>query len=513
MLVLDPTHSRVARQRAYRRWIRAAETRGPAALRDTQRTLARRDLFYLLTELLERRDLDHDWLYARCHEVQAAPDGHLDLWAREHGKTSIISFGKTIQDIVADPEITVGIFSHTRRSAKAILRQIRRELERNEALKALFDDVLWDKPRRQAPQWSDEDGIVVRRRANPKEATVEAWGLIDGLPTGKHFRLRIYDDVIDKRAVTTPEMIRKVTEMWELSQALGTRGGLERYIGTRYHARDTYHEMLARGAVRPRIHPATRDGTVEGEPVLMSRAELDQRRRSWGPFTFSAQMLQNPTADTKQGFQAAWLRHYDGVVEGAGMNTYLLVDPASAKKRESDYTAMAVIGLAADGNYYLLDAVRDRLNLGERADALFALHRRWRPRGVGYERYGQQCDIEHIEGRQAAETYRFAITPLGGALSKPDRIKRLVPLFEQGRIYLPDRLIKTDWEGRAVDLVQAFVEEEYKPFPVALHDDLLDALSRILDEALGAVWPKAKPDDDRYARRRATRRRGSWMSA
>jgi predicted phage terminase large subunit-like protein len=225
-------------------------------------------------------------------------------------------------------------------------------------------------------------------------------------------------------------------------------------------------------------------------------------------------MLQNPTADTKQGFQVAWLRHYDGGAgDGAGMNKYLLVDPASAKKRESDYTAMAVVGLAADGNYYLLDAVRDRLNLGERADALFALHRRWQPRSVGYERYGQQCDIEHVEARQAAETYRFAITPLGGALSKPDRIKRLVPLFEQGRVYLPDRLIKTDYEGHAVDLVQAFIEEEYKPFPVALHDDLLDALSRILDEALGAVWAKAKPDDERYARRRATRRRGSWMSA
>jgi len=293
------------------------------------------------------------------------------------------------------------------------------------------------------------------------------------------------------------------------------RGGAARYIGTRYHFSDTYGEIIRRGAARPRIHPATEDGTVDGEPVLMSRAELAERRRDWGPFTFSAQMLQNPAADTKQGFQTAWLRRYDGAGDGAGLNRYILVDPASEKKRSSDYTAMVVVGLGADGNYLLLDAVRDRLNLGERADALFALHRRWKPRGVGYEKYGQQCDIEHIEARQAAETYRFAITPLGGALSKPDRIKRLVPLFEQGRIYLPDSVIKTDYEGRAVDLMQAFIEEEYKPFPVALHDDLLDALSRILDEALGAVWPKGAPTppDDRYARRRAARRRGSWMSA
>ncbi len=196
------------------------------------------------------------------------------------------------------------------------------------------------------------------------------------------------------------------------------------------------------------------------------------------------------------------------------MNKYLVVDPASEKKKGSDYTAMWVIGLAEDQNYYLLDAVRDRLNLRERGDALFALHRRWQPLGVGYEKYGAQCDIEHLEERQRDESYRFDITPLGGSLSKPDRIKRLVPLFEQGRIYLPDRLTKTDYDGRPVDLVQAFIEEEYKPFPVALHDDMLDALARILDEPLGAVWPKpALAADDRYARRRATRVRGSWMSA
>ena len=45
-----------------------------------------------------------------------------------------------------------------------------------------------------------------------------------------------------------------------------------------------------------------------------------------------------------------------------GLSRYILVDPASEKKKDNDYTAMVVIGLGADDNYYILDIVRDRLN-------------------------------------------------------------------------------------------------------------------------------------------------------
>lgn len=455
------------------------------------RNLCQTDLFFLLRYGCNRADLEHEWLFARCREVQASPDGHLDLWAREHGKSSLLSFGLSIFDILNDPEVTIGIFSHTRPIAKGFLRQIKREFEGNAKLKEWFPDILWDNPQKQAPKWSEDDGIVVKRVGNPKESSVEAWGLVDGQPTGKHFKVRVYDDVVVPSSVTSPEMIAKTTEAWELSDNLGCEGGVFRVAGTRYHFNDTYGEMLRRQVMRARIYPATSDGTETGEPVLMSKATLTEKRRIQGPYTFHCQMLLSPRGDETQGFKREWLTWLQGKVNVQGLNRYIVVDPASEKKRSSDWTSMWVIGLGRDKNYVVLDAIRDRLNLAQRAETLFDLHQKWEAVGVGYERYGLQADIQHIQYLQAERNYRFKITELAGQTSKADRIKRLMPLFEQARIHLPRSIHKTIYDGTTVNLIDVFIEEEYMAFPVGTHDDMLDALARIVDPDFSVHWPKS----------------------
>lgn len=460
--------------------------------KEAQRSLCREDLFFLFTMGCKRKDANHDWLYDRCREVEAAPDGYLDLWAREHYKSSLITFAKSIQDILKDPEVTIGIFSHTRPIAKAFLGQIKTEFEQNTFLKNLFPDILYEDPRKQAIKWSLDSGLRVKRKTNPKEETIEAWGLVDGQPTSKHFNTLVYDDVVTRESVTTAEQIKKTTEAWELSLNLGAQGGRKRYIGTRYHLHDTYHTMMERGSVIPRVKPATHDGTMEGNPVFLSQELLMEKRRDFGPYTFGAQMLQNPVADKAMAFKKEWLKYYEKLGDVSKWNKYIIVDPAGEKKKKSDYTAMWVIGLAPDGNYYVLDAIRDRINLTQRTQKLFELHRKHKPKGVGYEKYGKDSDIEHIKYVMEQENYRFNITELGGILGKPDRIQKLIPIFEQGRIYLPKFLNFVNQEGRAIDFVKVFLEDEYLAYPIVVHDDMLDCLARIVDPALNAVFPQAQ---------------------
>jgi phage terminase large subunit-like protein len=493
-------NSREEAKAVYRQLLTAARAEGPEQERNMMRYLTLNDLWFLLVYVCDRKDMDRDWLFDRCREVQAAPDGYLDLWGREHYKSTIITFGLTIQNVLSDPELVAGIFSCTRDIAKGFLRQIKREFEENQKLKDLFPDILWANPRHEAPKWNEDDGLILKRKTNPKESTIEAWGLIDHQPTSRHFSLMVYDDVVTEDS-TTETLLPKIRKAWELSRALGAEGGRTRYIGTRYHFGDCYATIIDRKSAIPRVYAATDNGLPEGNPVLFSPAYLAEKRRDMGPYVFACQMLQNPVADEAQGFRLDWVEYWNPSMVGdadrvpwEGWNLYLVVDPSGEKKKTSDYSVFEVVGLAPDRNYYTITTVRDRMNLRERADMLISLHRTYNPKAVGYEKYGMQADIEYIKERQDIENYHFQIIPLGGQMPKNDRIRRLVPYFEQHRWFLPLRIPYVDRERRSHDLTHEFVNEEFLAFPVGVHDDMLDCKARILDPDLGATFPKIRPE-------------------
>jgi predicted phage terminase large subunit-like protein len=252
-------------------------------------------------------------------------------------------------------------------------------------------------------------------------------------------------------------------------------------------------------------------------PERYPEPELQRIRRMIGPREWSALYMQSPVPGGGGEFRRTWIKHYLGLPQdvGEGHNKYILCDPAGEQRKDNDYTSIWVVGLAPDQNYYLLDAVRDRLNLTERGKAIMRLHRKWKPMDVRYERYGMMADIQYIMDLQERENYRFSVTEVAGRLKKEDRIRRLVPLFEQGKVYLPQNLFYTDSENVPHDLVTEFVEKEFCAFPAGLHDDMLDSLSRIAEPDLPLVWPLPTEDPerkgDRYSRRKE-RSLGAWAA-
>lgn len=401
-----------------------------------QALLAANDRFFLFSHLMHRQDGIHPWIFDRCREVESKPDGCLDLWARYHYKSSLITFAGTIQEIIRDPEITICIFSFNAPIAHKFLKQIKGELERNEDLKQACPDVFWMNPKTDSPNWSIGGGLTVIRKGNPKEATLEAHGL-DSQPTSKHFQLLIYNDVVTPKNVTNSEQVAKTTQNWELSDNLGVGEGTRKWHeGTRYDLADTYAELIERNIFgqNVRLYPATHNGRLDGKPVFFSQTHWDQVKKTQKR-TVAAQMLQNPAAGGQQMFEMEWLQSYE--IRPGRLNVYITVDPASSMKKESDRTAMTVIGVDERGNKWFLDGFCHKMSLSERWTNLLSLHKKWSNMPsveiieVGYEKYGMQSDIEAMTQRMIDFNYAFPIKelnwPRSGEHSKKDRVGRLQP--------------------------------------------------------------------------------------
>jgi len=485
----------------------------------------------------------HQWLLDRCRDAQFDHANVLDIWARYHCKSTIKTLSLTIFQLINNPNETIGIFSITKTVAEGFLRQIKTELETNELLKTLYPDVFFWEPAKECSHWTVNNGFNVKRTINSNTSSVEALGLVDSNYASKRFSRQKFDDAVTEASVTTPEMTEKTTQGWELAMNTGMPGTIREYTGTFYAYGDTYHEMVKRG-IRLRLFPCfeladdcefqpvtglpLKMHYLEDKPVLFSLAHLESRRIELGPASFGCQMLCDPSAGVAQGFRIEWFNQYEGrpTDVAKGKPRIIVVDNANAKKRDSDYTSIWVVALGEDGCMYIVDGVRDRLDLTQRTAWLFMLHRKWKPIQVRYEKYGMMVDVEHIRSEMNHRHYHFPIIEVKGNTRKDDRIGRLIPWFSAGKIYFPPALPYVTADFHQTDLVQEFLNEEFLRWPTGSYRDMLDALSRMVEPELTLPWPKdseyykytdTRPWSRRFnaARKRALREHtgADWQAA
>lgn len=451
---------------------------------------------------LNRSFADTDWFFARCREVEANPDGYLDLWAREHGKSTVITIAKTIQDILRDPEITIGIFSHTRAIAKSFLRVIKREFESNTRLKACFPDVLFDNPEKYAPKWSEDDGLIVKRKGNPPESTVEAHGLIDGMPTGRHFYLRVYDDVVTAASVSTPDQMRKVIDALDMSNNLGKQGGVRRMIGTRYKLGDAYEEYIKRGVIKPRIYPATDNGRIDGNPVMFSEEEWEGKLADMSPAIIASQMLQNPLAEDSVIFQPDWFRLWPADMELPVFDAvFLSLDGAFSIKNSADDSCILALGLfkATEGSpkysVMVLDCYMERVPYPDLRDEVIKQY------GNKFGKNDKDVDAIIIEDKQSGSALipelrraGVAVYPYNpGQLDKVARANLVSHLVRDGYLWIPESR-NPKRKGYPMNWLSKW-HEQMLYFPNVAHDDGVDTIVQALSvlDKMGFLRGKVVP--------------------
>lgn len=458
-------------------------------------TLIQRDPFFVLYFVMGIEIANHPWIVAKCVELKmhirnGTCDHLLILWAREHFKSTIFTKALTIMKLLTNPEERIAIFSYSRPIARGFLRSIKQILESSEILKACFPDMLYQNPALEAPKWSEEDGIVIRRKGYYVEASVEAWGLIEGMPTSKHYTWRWYDDVETDVTTGSPEMMEKLKQAFELSQNLGTAEGGHGVAGTTYH-----HMGLLQGLREKKapdgvliynswIEPATVDGTPNGKPVLLSEKRLNELRAN--PRTFFPQQLLNPTPQGTATLNPDLLHEVLPSELPKHLYKFMLIDPAGVdRNREGDAWAIMVVGVEpfmdqiGASNIYILDLTLQPLGEAEALDEVVNMYcRNGRVLKLGVEKVAMNSTEVHVanalraKGRHLSQESETLVLLRPAGRSKIERVeKSLVWPLMNGKIHISAGVPKP-YKDR--------IRTEMKRFPF-WHDDGVDALAYVYD--------------------------------
>ena len=468
------------------------------------RYLGERDLFFFLYFVLDM-PVNDAFLVARIYEVQDEWDNCMDLWARGFWKSTIKSFALPLWLLIRNPEERIAIFSHTRNIAKDHMRRSKVAMENNVTLQRAWPDVFYANPSSAAPKWNEDVGLYVKRKRNYIEASIEAWGLVDNMPTGKHYTVMIFDDVIDLKQINTAAMITKATMCFRSALLLSARKFRKTINGTKYSHNDTYSDIERSKKFNIRIYPAEVDEAGKyqrgGKPVYLSREELDAKYDEIdSEYIWNCQMGQDARGEKYDRMMRSWLDNcyyeIDRVeikkrIAAGQMYIYGIADPGKKQERRNDFTVFWIFGTDAQRNYWMLDCVRDKMTQEQKWERFKKMVEEWGVPVWSYEHVGLAADKEYLDRRMMEDGCFTTILATGTRnVPKAERMKNLPSEFRKGRIKLPRYgIVYEDVNGVRHNLITEFLEDEYDKYPRPTHDDMLDCMAQIWEPALQVAFP------------------------
>lgn len=202
------------------------------------REACRSSLKFLCKEMLDMDKWDNSLHGDLENYLETSGNNKLILMPRGHLKSSIVTVGWTIQQILRNPNLRILIRNAVWDKSRMMLGQIQGYLEDGPL------PILFGKFRNNKSLWTKDAFTITHRKSKTgKEPTLMTAGLETSL-TGYHFDIIIDDDLVDLENSNSKEQIQKVIRVYNDSFNLVDRGGQHVLIGTRWNVRDLYGHVL-----------------------------------------------------------------------------------------------------------------------------------------------------------------------------------------------------------------------------------------------------------------------------
>lgn len=489
---------------------------------DQIREMAEGDLESFIRLVAPHRVIPHfqqDWI--KWMTRRDARDHQLTLLPRDHAKSTIIAY-RAAWEIVKDPTIRILYISSTANLAEKQLGLIKQILTSSVVRRYWPDLINEDEGRRE--KWTQSEIAVddPRRKAEAiRDPTVFTGGLTTSL-TGLHCDIAILDDVVVQENAYTEEGREKVKSQYSLLASIEGAGAREWVVGTRYHPQDLYSDLVMMeeeeydnngNVISSRSVYEVYQRVVEEHGDFLWPRQQRNTDGKWFGFDapilakkkaqyldktqFYAQYYNDPnrfeaaliTPDKFQYFERHQVRRGDDgkwYARNKKLSIACAMDFAFSTGKKADYTAIAVVGLDPDGNYYILDLDRFRTDrIDEMYEHLRTLYLKWEFRKVRMEMTVAQATVakELRDAYIKRDGLALAVEeyyPTKRDGDKEERIAAvLAPRYANNQV----------WHYRGGH-TQSLEDELVQRFPV--HDDLSDAVTN----AVSIVTPPSRRNKD-----------------
>jgi predicted phage terminase large subunit-like protein len=165
---------------------------------------------------------------------------------------------------------------------------------------------------------------------------------------------------------------------------------------------------------------------------------------------------------------------------------YITTDFATSAKESADYSVISVWAHNYNRDWYWIDGIVAKQDMGKNIDSLFKLAAKYKPLKVGIETSGQQGGFIPWVKQQMLERncfFNIAKDNIDGKSEEgfrpnKNKVERLIenlPWIKQGHLYLPEELKNDPRIEEALEELELASNSGFR----SLHDDWLDTLSML----------------------------------
>jgi len=437
------------------------------------------------------------------------------LFPRDHGKSRLVSY-RAAWYLTKDPTLRILYISATSNLAEKQLGFIK-GLMTSDIYRRYWPDHIHPEEGKRA-KWTNTEIALdhpKRKAENVRDPSVFCAGLTTSI-TGMHCDVAILDDVVVQENAYNEDGRRKVQNQYSLLSSIEGADAFEWVVGTRYHPRDLYDDMLNMKEdiyddegnkideqpiyeIMERAVESHGDGTGEMLWPRQQRKDgkwfgfdwrvLAQKRGKYlNKGQFRAQYYNDPTDPDNQPMDASDFQYFERkhlsqdsghwTYFGKRLNLVASVDFAYSTAKTADYTAIVVVGIDADNNIYVLDI--DRFKTGEISQYfkhILDLYNKWGFRKLCAEvTAAQQAIVKSLKqdwfAPHGLPIKVEEVRPTRNEGSKQERMAAtLYPRYENKQVY--------HYRGGNTQTLEEELISRNPP-----HDDIMDALTTAIEHAV-----------------------------